>query len=86
MHQSSDQYKRFYPKLQNLVAGIGGILNIVMIRMQLVTSFITKRLFIFDYSLIFSHNDKININKKIKMNNYFRESSIKLNQSSRVVK
>jgi hypothetical protein len=44
----TDRYKRFYPKLQTVVANIGGITKLVLFFAKFVTILITKQMMYFD--------------------------------------
>jgi hypothetical protein len=56
----ADRYKRFYPKLQTVVANIGGVIKFVFFIAKMVSVYLTKQMMFFDLA-----NSIINIDQFI---------------------
>jgi hypothetical protein len=60
----ADRYKRFYPKLQTVVANIGGVIKFVFFLAKMISIYMTKQMMFFDLA-----NSIINIDDFIENNN-----------------
>ena len=66
---SAIQYNRSYPKLQSILASIGGIFNAIMFLCQFIAFFFTRGLFFRDLTLLYFNNTYYN--NKIKVTDEF---------------
>jgi hypothetical protein len=65
-----DRYKRFYPKLQTVVANIGGVIKFVFFLAKIISSYLTKQMMLFHLSsCIIDYNDFCDNNKPMTNDN-----------------
>jgi hypothetical protein len=80
----ADDYKRFYPKLQSVVANIGGIMKLITFVGQIITSFITSKYMyiLLSNRIIKTDDDNVKLPIERKMIDENR-SDIKINNLTR---
>jgi hypothetical protein len=72
-----DKYKRFYPKLQTVLANIGGVMKFIMFIGQMITQIITTKIMYIDLSNSFvdhdiKENEYTNLNFMLNVNSPIR--------------
>jgi hypothetical protein len=87
----ADRYKRFYSKLQSIVANIGGVIKFVFFFAQLITTYITKHMMYYDISNVIIDktslpvtnigSPNIHFHRNMRQGNLDRSSNLELNKT-----